>query len=119
LGAGPEPLLLRDALNLEAEGDIVDHAAVRQQAKMLEDHRGRVPPQLQELAPAERHDVLAVDLDLAGARLDQPDERADEGRFAGAGEPHDDEDLAGPDLERDVPDSRDAVVLRAQLRPRE
>ena len=43
VGAG-EPLGLRDALDLEPEGHVVDHAAVRQQAEVLEDHRGRVSP---------------------------------------------------------------------------
>ena len=60
-------------------------------------------------------DVAAVDLDAARGRLDQPDQRADERRLAGAGEAHHDEHLAGPDVERDVADGGDAAVLLAQL----
>jgi len=60
-------------------------------------------------------DVATVDLNSAGSRLDQPDERADERRLARPGEPHDDEDLAGPDLEGDIPDCGDAIVLLAEL----
>ena len=48
------PLALADALHLEAEGDVVDHAPVREQAEVLEDHRDRVPPQLPELARGPR-----------------------------------------------------------------
>ena len=49
-----------------------------------------------------RHHVVAGDRDLAGARLDQPDQRADERRLARAGQAHDHEHLARLDVERDV-----------------
>ena len=42
----------------------------------------------------------AVEEDLAGGRLDQPRQAAHQRRLAGAGEAHDDEDLAGADVER-------------------
>ena len=45
-------------------------------------------------------DVLAVEEDLAGGRLDEPGHAADERRLAAARQAHDDEDLAGPDVER-------------------
>ena len=45
------PLRLGDALDLEAEGDVVDHAPVREQAEVLEDHRRRVAPQLRAAPP--------------------------------------------------------------------
>src|SRR5881392_3499359 len=86
---------------------------------MLEDHRGRVAPQLAQFRLARGGDVLAGDVDLSGARLDQPDQRPDERRLARAGESHDDEDLPGSYVERDVADGRDAAGLRAQLGARE
>ena len=84
-----------------------------EQAEVLENHRRRVPAQLPELRRVRRGHVLAGDLDLAGGRLDQSDQRADERRLAGAGEAHDDEDLVLPDLEGDVADGGDALMLVA------
>ena len=86
---------------------------------MLEDHRDGVAAQLAQLGGVAADDVLARDLDRAGGRLDQPDQRADERRLAGAGEAHDDEHLARPDLDRDVADGGDAAGLRAQLGARQ
>ncbi len=112
-------LALADALHLEAEGDVVDHAPVREEAEVLEDHRDGVAPQLAELVAIGAHHVVPGDLDLPGRRLDEPDQRAHERRLARAGEPHDDEDLARPDLERYVLDGDDAACLLAQLGARE
>ena len=112
-------LRLRHALHLEAEGDVVDHAPVGEQAEVLEDHRDRVAAQLAQLGAARRHHVASVDLDRARSRLDQPDQRPHERRLARAGEAHDDEDLAGPDLDRDVPDGDHAARLGAQLAARQ
>ena len=44
-----ESLRLRHTLDLEPEGDVVDHAAVREQPEVLEDHRDGVPAQLAQL----------------------------------------------------------------------
>ena len=49
-------------------------------------------------------DVVAVEEDSAGRRLDEPGEAADQRRLAAAGQAHDDEDLAGLDVERHVAD---------------
>ena len=48
------PLALAHPLHLEAEGDVVDHAAVREQAEVLEDHRDRVAAQGLEARPCLR-----------------------------------------------------------------
>ena len=60
-------------------------------------------------------DVLAVEQDLAGGRLDEPGHAADERRLAAAGQAHDDEDLARPDVERDVAQADRRAGLRAEL----
>ena len=112
-------LLLAHALDLEAERDVVDHAPVCEEAEVLEDHRDRTAAQLTELAAIGARHVVACDLDLPGGRLDEPDQRADERRLARAREPHDDEHLALPDLERDVPDRDDVARLLAKLGPRQ
>ena len=106
------PLGLRDALDLEAERDVVDHGAVREQAEVLEDHRDRVPAELEQLVAVGGDHVAAVDLDRPCGRLDQPDQRADERRLAGAGKAHDDEHLARVDVDRDIADGGDAAGLR-------
>ena len=79
-----EPLGLRHAAHLEPERDVVDHAPVGEQAEVLEHHRDVVPPQLAQLGLAGRHDVAAGDLDRAGGRLDQADQRPHERRLARA-----------------------------------
>src|SRR5262249_678513 len=97
------------------ERDVVDHPAVREQTEVLEHHGRRVAPELAQIRAAQRHHVLAVDLDLAGGRLDQPDERPHERRLPRAGEAHDNDDLARPDVEREVADGGDTAVLLAEL----
>ena len=86
---------------------------------MLKDHRDRAAPQVTELASIGLRNVASRDLDLSGGRLDEPDQRANEGRLARAREPHDHEHLARPDLERHVPHCDDVAGLLAELGPRE
>src|SRR5918996_478558 len=114
-----QPLCLRDALYLEPEGDVVDHPTVGEQAEVLEDHRDVMAPELAKLGLARRDHVVPRDLDRSGRRLDQPDQRAYEGRLPGAGEAHDDEHLARPDLDRHVADGHHAAGLLPQLAARE
>ena len=114
-----EPLALRHSADLEPERDVVDHAPVREQPEVLEDHRDRVAAQLAQLCRTGCRHVLATDPDRSRRRLDQPDERADERRLPRAREPHHDEDLARPDVERHVPDGGDAAGLLAERRPRQ
>ena len=45
------------ALDLEPEGDVVDHAPVGEQAEVLEHHRDRVAAQLAQLAGVGLHHV--------------------------------------------------------------
>ena len=112
-------LLLRHAADLEPERDVVDHAPVCEEAEVLEHHRDRVAPELPQLGRARRRHVLLGDPDRPRGRLDQPDQRPDERRLARAGEAHDDEHLAAPDVEGDVAHRRDAAGLLAKLRPAE
>ena len=55
------------------------------------------------LAPLERRDVLAVEDDLAGRRLEQLDDRAAQRRLAAAGLPDDPERLAAAAPSRSTP----------------
>ncbi len=110
---------LEIALDLEAERDVLDHPAVREQPEVLEDHGDRAAPERPQLVVVGGGDVPPGDAHRPGGRLDQAHERADERRLARARQPHDDEDLAGPDLEADVAHGGDAPGLLAQLGPRE
>ncbi|GAB4000120.1 hypothetical protein GCM10029992_31040 [Glycomyces albus] len=92
------------ALDLEAEGHVVDHGAVRQEREVLEDHADLVAAQLAQGLGGQPAEVDAVDPDVPGGRLDQVVEHADEGRLAGTGQAHDHEDLPGGDLEVVVDD---------------
>ena len=86
-----------------------------EQAEVLEHHRhlvrGAARAAARRVAPV---DVLAVDQDLAGGRLDQAAQAAHERRLARAREPHDDEDLAAATSKQT---SRTAATqpVRAQL----
>ena len=88
---------------------------MREQAEVLEDHGHVVPPELPQLGLAGGADVVPRDLDRPRGRLDEPDQRSHERRLPGAREPHHDEHLARPDLDRDVADGDDAPRLLAQL----
>ncbi len=118
-----DPLIRRDmqdeVCRLQAERDVLDHRAVGEQAEVLEDHRDAVAAQLAQRGRIGGHHVVAEDADLARRRLDQPDQRADERRLARAREAHDDEHLAGPDVERDVADRHRVAALLAQLAARQ
>ena len=69
-------LILVHPLDLEAVGDVVEDAAVRQQAVVLEDHCDLLTAEVGELPLAIFEDVLAVEADCATGRLDQPDQAA-------------------------------------------
>jgi hypothetical protein len=114
-----EPLGLRDALDLEPEGHVVDHAPVGEEAEVLEHHRDGVAAKLAQLGLVGGHHVLPGDADLACGRLDQADQRADEGGLAGARQSHHHEHLAGLDLDRHVTDGDDVARLALELRARQ
>ena len=57
----------RHALHLEAERDVVDHAPVREQAEVLEDHRDRVPAQLAQLGSRSRAITSRPSISIAPA----------------------------------------------------
>ncbi len=86
---------------------------------MLEHHRGVVAAQVAQPRLVGLGDVLALDEHLTGGRLDQPGQAAHQRRLAGAGQTHDDEDLAGRHLERHVLDADDTAGLLLQLRARQ
>ena len=112
-------VLLALAPHLETEGDVVDHLAVRQQAEVLEDHRDLAAPGVEQGRVGHAGDVLAVELDGARGRLDQPGQQPHQRGLAGAGEPHHHEDLAGRHVEGDVADADDVAGLLLQLLARE
>jgi hypothetical protein len=82
---------------------------------MLEHHRDAVAAQLTQLLRARTGYVLVADRDLPRRGLDQADQCADEGRLAGAGQAHDNEDLARPDVDGDVAHGHDGAGLLAKL----
>ena len=103
------------AADLQAVGDVVDHPAVRQQPEVLEHHGELAPAQLPQPLVVGRAHVLALEEDLARGRLDQPRQAADQRGLARTGQAHDDEDLAGRDVEGDVADGGGASGPVLQL----
>jgi hypothetical protein len=75
---------------------------VRQEREVLEHHADPALPDLAEALAAERGDLVVADVHRARGGLEQAVERADQGRLARAGQPHDDEDLARLDGQADV-----------------
>ena len=100
------PLSAGDTLNLEAEGCVLEHRAVREEREVLEHHGDVVLSHAADLGGVGRREVGAVDHDAAGGGLEQTVEGPDEGGLARAGEAHDDEDLALLDVEGGVDDCR-------------
>src|SRR6185436_14758031 len=70
------------------------------------------PSQLRDVALG---DVLAVDADLAGCRLDEPVDHLQAGRLATPGRADEREDLARGDRERQVVDGAGRALLDLRL----
>jgi hypothetical protein len=92
---------------------------VRQQPEVLEDHRESMPSELAETRLIGFPDVLAVEQNLSGGRLDEAGQATDQSGLAAAGEAHHDEDLARPDIEGDVAHGHGSPELRPKLGIRE
>ena len=94
---------LAHAAYLQAVRDVVDDPAVRQQPEVLEDHGELAAPQLAQPFGVRAADVLALEVDFARGGFDQPGETSHQRGLAGAGQAHDDEDLAGRHVEVHIP----------------
>ena len=75
-------LVLFHPVQLQAEGNVVNHRLVRHQGKGLKDHAGLGAPVADQFALRHLQYVLAIHQDLARRRLDEPVEHADQGRLA-------------------------------------
>ena len=98
-------LFFVDTGDLQAEGGVLQDGQVRHQGKGLEYHAHVPAPQGDQLFVVHLRDVLAIDVNMPGGRLDQPVEKPHHGRFAGAREAHDDEYLAGENFEAGIVDA--------------
>lgn len=107
LGAG-HPLYLQPVAG------VLQNVAVREESEVLEDHGYLRGPDAAQLARAERGEVLAAEEDASRGGLEQAVQHAQQGGLAGTRQPHDDEDLAGLDVEGDV-DDRGRRSVGAQL----
>ncbi|MNY39162.1 hypothetical protein D3C86_1738370 [compost metagenome] len=103
------------ATDFQAVGNIVQHAAVRQQAKALEHHADLVPAKFTQGFPIVLQDVFAIHQDRATGGVDQAVEVTHQGRFAGTGQAHDHEDLAAADGQRQVIDADHATGFGQHL----
>ena len=97
---------LRHALDLEREGDILDHRAPGEGRFFLEHHADR------GMRPG---DALARDRDLALVVAEQSADHIEQGRLAAAGRADHREEFALPDRERDIVDRGDHAVGRAEM----
>ena len=98
----PLPLRLGHALDFQPEFHIAHDRAMRQQGEVLEDHPELAPAQFAQGLGRQAGDVLPVDVNPAGIGLVQAVDQAQQGRFAAAGQPHDDEDLPAHDFQGDI-----------------
>ncbi len=78
---------------------------VRKEPDLLDDVAD-APPQGHRI---DRRDVLAVQVDAAGRRLDQSVDHLHGGRLAAAGRPHERDELARLDVQAELRDGRGAV----------
>src|SRR3954454_7339983 len=93
--------------DLQRVGDVVVHAAVRQQLEVL-DNGANPAPQMGDAPLGQAIDVVPGDQYLAAGRPDLADQLPDERVLAAAGRPHDEDEVTALDperhaLERDVP----------------
>lgn len=105
-----DPLLGRDLLDLEPESDIPEDGPVGQQGEVLEDHAESLLAEGEQFLAPEPGDVHPVHDDPSAGRFHQPVHAAQERRLAGAGQAHQDKDLALLDVERDVAQSDDGTA---------
>ncbi|MNI44240.1 hypothetical protein D3C73_986060 [compost metagenome] len=103
------------ALHGQAVRGVVQHGAVRKQAKALEHHAHLLLTEDFKVALVQADDVHAIDQDVAGAGLDQAVEVADQGRLAGARQSHDDVDAAFFNGQADVAQTQRVAALGQQL----
>ena len=87
--------------DLKRERDVLEDGLVRQQLEVLE-HAADVAAQVRHAPVAHGRKVLARDVDMALRRLHLADEHADEGGLARARMTHQEDELAGVDLQRDI-----------------
>ena len=83
------------------EGNVAAHIPLREQVKMLENHRNLLA-KLAQFLRAERGEILTVDDDVARCRLFQKVNAAHERRFARAGHADDSKNVALLDVQVDV-----------------
>jgi hypothetical protein len=81
---------------------VLSSTKLRQQREGLEHHADVLAAQGAQLRVGQCVDVVAVDQDAAGRRLDQAVQHAHQGRLARTGQAHDDEDLASFNGKRGV-----------------
>ncbi len=90
------PLVLRHAMHLQAELDILEHAPVREEREVLEDRRRR------PLVRRQADERLPVENDVALRRVFVPADHAQRRRLAAPGRAEQDDVLAVIDMEIDV-----------------
>jgi len=97
--------LAHGALGLDAEDDVAEDRAPREQAGLLE-HHGAIGARLRDLAPVEREG--------SGGDRDEAVDRVEERRLAAARRADDREELAGPHREVDALDRGEEGVRALQ-----
>ena len=94
--------------DLEGKGDVLRHRQLGQQLVVLEDD-AELAAEPGQPPPGHPGGLLTVHEDAAGRGHLLPDEKADEGRLAGAARADDEAEIALVDGEVDVPDGLGAV----------
>ena len=106
----------RHAADLECHRHVVEHAAVRHQAEVLEDHGDAPVAQRAQLGLRQRHDIAAIDKDAARRGFEQAVDVTQERGLARARQAHEAEDLAALDAEAGVVHADHAVEGLQHLR---
>ncbi|CPQ27485.1 Uncharacterised protein [Bordetella pertussis] len=114
--AGPLfALCARHALHRQPVAGVVQHRAVGEQAKALEDHAHLLLAERLQVALVQADHIHAIDQDMAGAGLDQAVEVADERRLARPRQPHDHVDAAFLDGQADVAQAQRVAAFGQQV----
>ena len=101
LAGAPAALARRQARVEQGQLDVFQRAGARQEIEHLEHEPDLRVPHAGQLVAPEAGDVTAVEPVAAGGRGVEAAEQVHERRLAGAGGPHDGDELAGIDRHRD------------------
>lgn len=89
---------------------------MRHEREVLKHHAHAMTPELDQLLRRHGEEIATIEQDFARRRFDEARQTAHQRRLARARQAHDDDDLAGTDIDADVGDGSDQTGATNLLR---